>query len=63
MIEVTVWKCLNSKGIFEHNHIDIGHTLSDSPKPMNEYQKNAWKNKTWNKIHTFGSLEKPMVVS
>jgi hypothetical protein len=50
--KITVWKCKNDKGIFEHNHFEEYHLDNKFPTPKFPNQK-SWLNKEWKYEHTY----------
>jgi hypothetical protein len=50
MKSITLWKCKNREGIYEHNHIEDGHVDGDKPK-LRFPSQSLWKNGEWIKIH------------
>jgi hypothetical protein len=54
MEKITAWEWWNpKKKIWEHHHIEDGWSKSDSPKPLFENQKKAWKNAKFQKEHMY----------
>ena len=49
---ITVWKCKNDKGIFEHNHFEEGHLFNKFPTPKFPNQK-SWLNQEWKYYHAY----------
>lgn len=59
MKRVTIWSMMNPKtGLYEHNHVSIGHVPEDTtePTPVNEYQASRWQSQLWE--WTLGFIDK-----
>jgi hypothetical protein len=51
-VPVTLWSRHKTKtGLFEHNHLEDGHSESNAPNPISEQQKASWGNGKWEKRH------------
>jgi len=54
MKQITVWERFSeSHKVWEHNHIENGHTTSDTPKAHTKDQKCGWKGGTWKGTHAY----------
>jgi len=52
MKQITVWeRYSDSHKAWEHNHIENGHTESDSPKSHTKDQARGWKGAKWKATH------------
>ena len=61
MKPITIWQQFNEeRQMFEHNHIDDGHLLSNAPIPISQEQKKSWGGVSWKK--EFGYLKDGHVV-
>jgi len=50
-MKITVWIKLNN-GVYEHNHIEEGHSFNQKPTPKFDSQK-SWLNNQWLKKHAY----------
>ena len=57
---VTIWNRINKSGSVEFNHIEDGHSETNSPTAKNDNQKKAWEKSEWEK--KFGYLDANCVV-
>ncbi len=52
MKQITVWERYSeSHKAWEHNHIEDGHTASDTPKAHTKNQERGWKDGEWKAAH------------
>jgi len=62
MKKITAWEWWDPKEkTWNHHHIEDGWSESDSPKPLFENQKKAWKNTKFQKEHMYLSDDKIVV--
>lgn len=61
-MKITVWNIVNDKGVIYHNHIEIGWSDSNYPKPKKKEYVNqkAWENMKW--IKKYAHLINDVVV-
>jgi len=43
---------MNKDGVFQHNHIENGHSSLSVPQPINKAQGQSWKGAVWEKRFT-----------
>jgi hypothetical protein len=52
MKPITLWRCKNREGRFEHHHLEEGHASAERPTPKFPSQE-SWINKQWQRIHAW----------